>query len=98
MELISGNKEIKVPVEVAVCPDCKQQLTIYGDGWEEQDDGWMLDSFTISCATEPDIEDDGWDEWGEAHEQSFDMPYVYWLPVTETIKAWVNKNYRFDLS
>jgi len=97
MELISGNKVIKVPVSVAVCPDCKKQLTIYGDGWEEGDDGWLLESFTTSCEGEPEIGEEGWQEWDDAH-PSFDMPYVYWLPVTEKIKEWVNKNYRFDLS
>lgn len=97
MQLVSGNKEIKVPLDVAVCPDCKTQLTIYPDGWKEGDDGWICDSFTTSCATEPEIDDEGYDEWDNSH-PSFDTPYIDWLPITNKIELWLKKNYRFDLS
>jgi hypothetical protein len=97
MKLISGNAVIKIPLDVAVCPDCHSQISIYMDGWEEDESGWLLDSFTTSCETEPDIDELEHMDWDESH-PSFDMPYVYWLPITEKIKEWVNKEYRFDLS
>lgn len=98
MKLVSGNAEIKIPLSVAVCPDCGKQLTIYPDGWTEEPDGWTLDTFTVSCEDEPEIGDEDWNEWDDAHRRSFGMPYIYWMPITDNIKAWVNKEYRFDLA
>lgn len=97
MNIIKTDTEIKIPIDVAVCVDCKTQLTIYPDGWVQEDDGsWSCDSFTSSCATEPDIDDPDYWEWDESH-QSFDMPYIYWLPITERIERWLKKNYRFEM-
>jgi hypothetical protein len=97
MITINSDDEIKIPENVAVCPDCKTQLTIYPDGWDLHKDGWVCTSFTHSCATEPEIDDPDYWEWDESH-PSFEMPYIYWMPITDDIYRWLEQNYRFAMS
>lgn len=82
---------IEIPADVAVCPDCKTKLTISPDGWTEEGDGYVCDSFTSWCESELDIPDEQFDQ---SH-PSFDMPYIYWLPITAKIEKWLKDNYRF---
>jgi hypothetical protein len=90
------SNEIEIPVSVAVCPDCQTKLTIHPTGWTEAGDGngMVCDTFDSVCQHEPDIDEGGYDEFWESH-PSYEMPYVYWLPVDMKIEAWLKKNYRF---
>ena len=46
----------------------------------------MAESVFPSCENDEDY---------RLHEYTYDMPYVYWLPVVLEIEAWVNENFRF---
>lgn len=79
------------------CPICGDLLTCEIDEWEQADDGsWQVGEtgLHLSCASEPDIDDDSFDDWLDGH---FSMPYVDWLPLTEKVRRWMVKNYRFDM-
>jgi hypothetical protein len=93
--LIGAESILQVPRTVAVCPYCDGQLTVYFDGFDQQDDGtWAAASLNVECETEPAVESKNWDDWFASHS---DMPYVYQLPVDEEIKAWINKNFIFEI-
>ena len=88
MKTITTNTKIPVPVDVATCPACDGKLTVEEvDSLVEQDDGkYMAESVFPSCENDEDY---------RLHEYTYDMPYVYWLPVVLEIEAWVNEKFRF---
>jgi len=96
LEILDPDKTIEIPVDVAVCPYCKTKLVISPDGWVEEDDGFVCDSFTSWCETEPEIDasSEEWDKFLHSHDI---MPYVYQLPVDQKIEAWLKSHYRFNL-
>jgi hypothetical protein len=96
-EILDPDKTIDIPAEVAVCPYCKTKITISPDGWVEEEDGFVCDSFTSWCETEPEI-DASSDEWDKFLYSHGIMPYVYQLPVDQKIEAWLKSRYRFNLS
>lgn len=60
---------------------------------------WVCDSFTIWCNNEPDMQQrKKFKAWELQHEATYQMPYVYWLPVDYEIKKWLNKTFRFEES
>ena len=78
--------DIPIPLDVAKCPVCGKQLTVNPSGWRETGGmAWACDSFETSC---PDMDE-------ESHDYSYQMPYVYWLPVDDKIEKWLFENYRF---
>lgn len=82
-----------VPERVAVCPYCGGRLSLCCTGWTQLKNGaWMADLIDLGCVTEPDIDDELWDDWTAEH---CDMPYVYMLPVEERVMRWLQRNYRF---
>lgn len=83
---------IEVPSEVAVCPYCESALTVCVEGasFDRRASCWVADDIASDCASEPDMDSPEWDEWIEHHTY---MPYVYMLPVHETILRWINSNY-----
>jgi hypothetical protein len=95
-EVLDPDKTIDIPTDVAVCPYCKTKLVISPDGWVEEKDGFVCDSFTSWCENEPEIDADS-DEWEEFLQSHGDMPYVYQLPVDRKIEAWLKSHYRFNL-
>jgi hypothetical protein len=97
MDYVSCHEQIKIPESVAVCPDCEGQITIEANAWTQEDNGeWVATSFDSVCVNEPDIEDsEAFAEWEELHHRSYDMPYVYWLPIDIKIENWLKANYRF---
>jgi len=93
--LLKSDAELPIPPEVAVCPYCDTQLTATFTGWEEEEDGsWTCSEVDLSCETEPDLDNDGFEDWLRGHTE---MPYVYMLPVKLTVTKWVNAHYRFNL-
>lgn len=84
-----------VPPSFARCPYCDGRLYAGFRGWSQEPDGtWIGDEVELDCENEPDMEEDEekWEAWLESHSE---MPYVYWLPVCERVKQWVNSQYRF---
>ncbi len=94
VDLDQDTKCIDVPKAVALCPYCNAQMFVLATGWTEEEEGkpWTVSSIETSCESEPDIDSDAWDEWGDHH---FYMPYVYLLPVCKKIEKWLNDNYEF---
>jgi hypothetical protein len=92
-------EQIQIPERIATCPSCKAPLIINPDGWQLLEDGTMIcDSFTSSCATEPDMEAiKQYREFEDIHRAGFEMPYVYWLPIDSRIEIWLNATFRFEL-
>ena len=86
-------KPFRVPKRVAVCPICGARLWVCDiTGCTEQDNGeWVPDEFDIDCETEPDIDSNQWPSWQRGH---YRMPYVDWLPVHNSVEAWVQNTYR----
>lgn len=93
-KLISCDAVLDVPPEIAVCPICNAKLTASFDTWEQRDDGTWAGKPKTECETEPDIDDDNYDEWLSSH---YAMPYVDWLPVEEAVAAWIDEIYDFDV-
>lgn len=90
MKTIPTNETLTVPSDIAVCPYCQAALSAHFDSWEQQDDGtWATDNAMLSCVRESD-------SIAELQRHCV-MPYVYWLPVSEKVLAWVNANYRFEI-
>jgi hypothetical protein len=97
MRLIT-NKTLFLPQDVFPCPICGAQLYVDADTWEEADDGgWQLadGGCHLECTTEPDLDDDDWEEWHKGH---YSMPYVDWLPLELEVLPWINARYRWQLS
>lgn len=82
-----------IPADIAVCPICKSGLRVAEvNGCSQGDDGeWIAEDVFIECKTEPEIEDDEWEDWHDGH---YRMPYVDWLPVHVRVEAWVRKAFR----
>jgi len=91
------HEEIPVPRPIAICPYCGGSLTVRANEWndweEAGNDLWKAGGLEMDCETEPDIDSPEWRYWERQHS---DMPYVYWLPVEEHIKEWVNRHYLFQ--
>lgn len=96
--IANSNDKIEIPCSVAVCPYCGTKLTIEADGWTEDEanpDYWIADMpSNVWCETEPDIEDETWEEWFSSHSE---MPYIYMLPAQSKIEEWLKQNYRWKL-
>ena len=98
-EIIDCAIVLDVPPEVATCPYCGARMTVSFSAWIEEDDMLFAASEIVAdCVEQPEIGPgtplDEWHEWEKAHS---DMPYVYWLPISMKILAWVNSHYRFDV-
>jgi hypothetical protein len=91
---VPHDQTIEIPVSVALCPDCQTRLTISPTAWEQHESGWVATEWDTWCESEPDDLGDGYDDFLDSH-PSFEMPYVYWLPIDETIRVWLNKTHRF---
>lgn len=99
MDARGNYQNIIIPRSIAVCPDCKTILTISADGWEqsERDGSWCCNSFTSWCETEPEIDDrEAWGEFDQNH-PSFDMPYIYWMPIQDAIESYLKRTFRFEM-
>ena len=102
METLNPDTLLAVPSDIALCPYCQGQLYVGVEGWEQDGDGtWLADCIVLECETEPELprkgEDDIayiYDAWYSTHSES---PYVYWLPVENKVKNWLNENYRWEL-
>ena len=80
---------------VAVCPICDAPLVIEDiDEWEEETGRVTDGGFHINCSTEPDIDDEEWNDWFDRH---WSTPYIDWLPVEQLVYRWFDKRYRLKL-
>lgn len=84
----------EIPPSQFACPKCGAQIYIEGvDCVVDAGDGtWDAEDVKINCTTAPDIDDPDWDYWWDHH---WDMPYVYWLPLSTWVTKWFNENYGF---
>lgn len=92
---VPGDTIFQVPPDFARCPYCEGRLYAGFRGWVLEEDGtWAGEEVELDCENEPDMETNeaAWDYWLETHSE---MPYVYWLPVCEKVKRWINSQYRF---
>jgi hypothetical protein len=97
MITLKQNQVPEVPKTVVACPICGDVVTLEITEWSKEYDGsWKASEygFTTSCLSEPDITDEGYDNWLDGH---FQHPYIDWLPVSEKIMAWLEENYRFEM-
>lgn len=87
-------KIIDIPPDVAKCPYCDAALYIGEiDEWSEDEKGNITpDHIGIECVTEPSLRSKKWEEWFRQHS---DMPYVYWMPMEETVLNWLIDNFEF---
>jgi hypothetical protein len=95
LTFLDHDKVPDIPLDVAKCPICGAQIVLEIDAWEQLDDGtWAAaeDGTHVSCTMEPDIDDDGWEDWFNGH---YSMPYVDWMPVDTRVYKWLLTNYRF---
>jgi len=97
MITVESNALINVPSTIAICPYCNGKLSLTCHAWVQEDDRtWSADEIDMDCDTEPDnYRSPEYRIWLSIHTN---MPYVYWMPVEERVKGWLNDNYRFDLS
>lgn len=85
----------EIPKEVAVCPICEAHLVIEDiDEWEAVTGRVTENGFTITCVTQPDLDDDDYEDWFRGH---YAMPYVYWLSVEMKVYRWFDGHYRLAL-
>lgn len=94
MKTLNTSDNIDVPAEVAVCPYCGAELHVAIEQISAGDDGiWQADLVNVHCKAEPPTESALWDVWLSGH---YYMPYVYQLPVDNTVIDWLNRSYRFS--
>ena len=85
----------EVPASVATCPYCDARLSAHVEGFAEDPSGYCrADDVRVECHAEPDIDSQEWDRFDRTH---FDMPYVYWHPMTECVEDWINQRWRFRI-
>jgi hypothetical protein len=99
---ITNDTTLCVPPEIRLCPYCGGKLWCGFTSWSQRDDGdWDADSIDLNCENEPDLDEDDessvekWERWIAEHTY---MPYVNWLPAEQAVLAWVNANYRFEIT
>lgn len=71
--------DFDIPRRVALCPHCRGdgKLMLEVDEWE--DDGTPTEiGCHVSCVNETD----------DPNDVHYDMPYVYWLPLTGIVYKW----------
>jgi hypothetical protein len=93
--LLNRDEYPSVPAWLAVCPICRSEVFIDEiDEWEQLGDGTWIAVETgvkVTCITEPEIDHAEWENWNREH---FSMPYVDWLPICESVSAWLRLFYR----
>lgn len=79
------NKDLygAIPPDVAVCPHCQGQLWIEVDEWDSESRIPTEAGVHVSCENEPD---------SDPNDVHFQMPYVYWLPITKRVHEWIVAN------
>ena len=94
--LIRDAEQITLPPGMFKCPKCGAAVVLEEvTGWVQADNGdWLADEVHINCETEPDIDGNDWDGW---HRWHWDMPYAYWLPLSQKVERWINEHYRWEL-
>jgi hypothetical protein len=81
-----------------VCPICGGTLYVHVEGWTQETtdptSDWLADTLVVECEHAPDLDSDEFDAWMNEH---YRMPYVDWLPLEQSILAWMKKKYRFQM-
>lgn len=81
-QLVKYDTIFTIPAEVAICPYCDSTTLCQVLEWEHNDDGTVSASdIDLICRNDHD----------------YPMPYVYWHPIVDKVKAWLNERYDFDL-
>ena len=96
MQLITLSNPPEIPTALFVCPICGAQIAFEEISEYETETGKVTETgFHVTCTTEPDIEDEDYDDWLNGH---FSMPYVDWLPLEMKVYKWLSKNFRVQRS
>jgi len=100
MITLPQHKTPEIPGSLFCCPICGNLLTCEIDEWSQNDDdSWGVSEagLHLSCASEPELSDDPmkYADWFEGHYQH---PYIDWMPLEHRVLAWMNANYRFEMS
>lgn len=92
-ELLDLGDTVKVPSNVAVCPYCDGLLRATAESCVEVD-GWLVaDHLHVECEAEPPPWHRDWPAFDRKHSR---QPYIYQLPVDQTVLGWFNENYRIS--
>lgn len=86
------SKPILVPRTIGVCPACKASLVITElTEYSEIDCNGRMEiyDYELECSGEPDITSRKYSTWLESHKFTFQMPYVYWIPVNMLVSRWL---------
>lgn len=79
-------KSCIIPKQVETCVCCGKRLFVDATGWDKGDDDvfWTPVDLDIECER-------GLKCYKEYEDSEYwRMPYVYWLPVTEHCRRWIN--------
>lgn len=69
---------LDIPRSVAVCPYCQGDLSFEVEEWDAATGVPTETGVMVSCTNERDPQIN-----------HFDMPYVYWLPMTMQVYDWI---------
>lgn len=79
---------IKVPKKVQTCPYCGRALRVASFEAVSTDNAkFYVDEFDLYCVSIRE----GERRYNETHS---DMPYVYWLPASESVREWIDKEHQ----
>ena len=86
-----SKKPIYVPEYIATCPSCHEGLIVdLTEAYVDDDGKLRIGDFSVSCCAEPDFEDKKLRaKWEMQHSIEDRMPYIYWLPVDQAVRQWL---------
>lgn len=89
--LVDISTWLKIPLDVAKCPDCGAPLVADIQEWyiSNEDGSYSITNFIAECENEPDIDGKEYKSWAMAH-PSLQNPYIEWLPISMTIQKWLD--------
>lgn len=95
-----GRQSLAVPPSIAVCPSCKKPLHVRPYETKQNDDGtWSSTLYDRYCESTVDIQEQSlYRGFVQSHINENSQPYIYWLPVDEKIRTWIDGTFRFEES
>lgn len=78
---------LAVPAEVALCPQCGDELVVWIDEWDTMTGEITEVGFMTECR-----------EGGDGDHQEHQYWYDEWIHIDQLVYAWLKKNIRVDLS
>ena len=92
--LLHCDAELDVPLEVAVCPCCHARLIASMTSFAQASDGkWSALTVQCRCAGIPDLDDEEFQLWWDAHSAT----HAFMAPVEAEVLDWLNTHYRIRI-